>query len=102
MMKVWPGNPYPLGATWDGGGVNFSLFSEHATGVELCLFGVRDEKQETRIRLTEQTAQIWHAYLPEIRPGQLYGYRVHGPYTPEEGHRFNPSKRHVSRRLLPG
>jgi glycogen operon protein len=92
MMKVWPGNPYPLGATWDGGGVNFSLFSEHADGVELCFFDARAEEKETRIHLKEETAQIWHAYLPEIRPGQLYGYRVHGPYAPQEGHRFNPAK----------
>lgn len=92
MMKVWPGKPCPLGATWDGGGVNFSLFSEHADGVDLCLFDARDENNETRVPLKEETAHIWHAYLPEIRPGQLYGYRVHGPYAPQEGHRFNPAK----------
>ncbi|MBI2080846.1 MAG: glycogen debranching protein GlgX [candidate division NC10 bacterium] len=92
-MKVWPGHPYPLGATWDGAGVNFSLFSENATGVELCLFDGLDGNQEVaRIRMTEQTDQVWHAYLPEARPGQLYGFRVHGPYAPQEGHRFNPAK----------
>jgi isoamylase len=90
-MKVWPGNPYPLGANWDGSGVNFALFSENATGVELCLFD--SENRETkRIHVTEQTDQVWHVYLPEARPGQLYGYRVHGPYSPSDGHRFNPAK----------
>src|SRR5215813_9885553 len=92
-MRVWPGNSYPLGATWDGKGVNFALFSEHATRVELCLFDTADADKEThRIPLTEHTDRVWHAYLPEVLPGQLYGYRVHGPYTPEEGHRFNPNK----------
>jgi glycogen operon protein len=92
-MKVWPGVPYPLGATWDGGGVNFALFSEHATGVELCLFNGSEELQEVaRVPMREQTDQAWHAYLPEVRPGQLYGYRVYGPYEPEAGHRFNPAK----------
>ena len=93
FMKVWPGQPYPLGATWDGAGVNFALFSENATRVELCLFDSVDAGYETaRIALTEQTDQVWHAYLPEARPGQLYGYRVHGPYEPRDGHRFNPHK----------
>jgi isoamylase len=92
-MKVWPGQSYPLGATWDGAGVNFALFSENATGVELCLFDAAEQSREShRIRLTEQTDQVWHAYLPEARPGQLYGYRVHGPYDPAAGHRFNPAK----------
>ena len=92
-MKIWPGHPYPLGANWDGSGVNFALFSENATGVELCLFDNQNQSRETRrIRITEQTDQVWHAYLPEARPGQLYGYRVHGPYNPAEGHRFNPTK----------
>jgi isoamylase len=92
-MKVWPGQPYPLGATWDGAGVNFAIFSENATRVELCLFDSADAQRETaRITLQEQTDQVWHAYLPEARPGQLYGYRVHGPYNPREGHRFNPHK----------
>ncbi|HYO91132.1 MAG TPA: glycogen debranching protein GlgX [Pyrinomonadaceae bacterium] len=93
VMKVWPGQPYPLGATWDGAGVNFALFSENATRVELCLFDYWDASREiARITLREQTDQVWHAYLPEARPGQLYGYRVHGPYEPQAGHRFNPHK----------
>ncbi len=92
-MRMWPGQPYPLGATWDGAGVNFALFSENATGVELCLFDGPEGNQEiARIRIVEQTDQVWHVYLPEVRPGQRYGYRVHGPYAPEEGHRFNPAK----------
>ncbi len=92
-MKIWPGRPYPLGATWDGEGVNFALFSENATGVDLCLFRHEDQDQEThRIRLDECTDLVWHVYLPEVRPGQLYGYRVHGPYDPQAGHRFNPFK----------
>jgi glycogen operon protein len=92
-MRVWPGRPYPLGASWDGTGVNFALFSEHATGVELCLFrGPDDTVEAARIPLTERTDQVWHCYLPDARPGQYYGYRVHGPYAPEEGHRFNPAK----------
>jgi isoamylase len=92
-MRVWPGSSYPLGATWDGKGVNFALFSEHATKVELCLFDSVDADKETqRIPLPEQTDQVWHAYLPEVLPGQLYGYRVYGPYEPHQGHRFNPYK----------
>ncbi|MGE0824434.1 MAG: glycogen debranching protein GlgX [Candidatus Binatia bacterium] len=92
-MKIWPGQPYPQGATWDGAGVNFALFSENATDVELCLFDGPDGKEEVmRISITEHTDQVWHCYLPEIRPGQRYGYRVHGPYAPEQGHRFNPHK----------
>src|ERR1051325_4044025 len=92
-MKVWPGLPYPLGARWDGAGVNFALFSENATGVELCLFDSPNASRETaRVRFTEYTDHVWHAYLPEARPGQLYGYRVHGPYEPRAGHRFNPHK----------
>lgn len=92
-MRVWPGRPYPLGATWDGEGVNFSLFSENATGVELCLFNHPDQDKEShRIQIEERTDQVWHVYLPEVRPGQLYGYRVNGPYEPEAGHRFNPAK----------
>lgn len=88
-----PGRPYPLGATWDGAGVNFSLFSESATKVELCLFdGPEGKIEHERIPLPEQTHQVWHIYLPEIQPGQLYGYRVHGAYEPLAGHRFNPSK----------
>ncbi len=92
-MRVWPGRPYPLGASWDGTGVNFALFTEHATGVELCLFRQPDDSQEAaRIRLTERTDQVWHCYLPDARPGQFYGYRVHGPYEPQQGHRFNAAK----------
>jgi len=92
-MRVWPGQPYPQGATWDGAGVNFALFSENATGVELCLFDGPDGTEEVaQIQMTEQTDQVWHVYLPEVRPGQRYGYRVHGPYAPQEGHRFNPAK----------
>ena len=92
-MRVWPGRPFPLGATWDGKGVNFALFSEHATKVELCLFDSPEATAEAqRIHLREQTDQVWHAYLPDVKPGQLYGYRVHGPYEPQKGHRFNPHK----------
>jgi isoamylase len=92
VTAVWPGRPYPQGATWDGEGVNFALFSEHAEWVELCLFDSRGRRELQRIRLREQTDQVWHCYLPEVRPGQLYGYRVHGPYKPDEGHRFNANK----------
>ncbi|HEX6739542.1 MAG TPA: glycogen debranching enzyme, partial [Vicinamibacteria bacterium] len=91
-MKVRPGVPYPLGPTWDGGGVNFALFSENATGVELCLYDDRDGAETARVAVTEQTDLVWHVYLPGLRPGQRYGYRVHGPYEPERGHRFNPAK----------
>jgi isoamylase len=92
-MRVWPGRPYPLGATWDGAGVNFSLFAENATKVELCLFDDPEATKESmRIALGEQTAQVWHSYFPDIIPGQLYGYRVHGPHDPANGHRFNPRK----------
>lgn len=91
-MKVWPGQPYPLGATWDGSGVNFSLFSENATAVELCIFDGEDGSRETSIPMVEQTDQAWHVYLPEARPGMMYGYRVHGPFSPEEGQRFNEAK----------
>src|SRR5215207_9673083 len=92
-MKVWPGQPYPLGATFDGAGVNFALFSEHATKVELCLFDNHDDdKPSHTIRIGENTDHVWHAYLPDVQPGQLYGYRVDGPYDPEHGHRFNANK----------
>ncbi len=92
-MRIWPGKPYPLGATFDGGGVNFSIFSENATKVELCLFDSAEDKREShRIELKEQTDLAWHAYLPDVYSGQLYGYRLHGPYEPEHGHRFNPNK----------
>ena len=92
-MRKWRGTPYPLGATWDGQGVNFALFSEQGTGVELCLFDRPDQADQTQIiNMTEQTNQVWHCYLPDVRPGQLYGYRVHGPYEPQKGLRFNPAK----------
>jgi isoamylase len=92
-MRVQPGQPYPLGATWDGLGVNFALFSEHATGVELCLFDSPDARSESqRIPLREHTDMVWHGYVMDVRPGQLYGYRVHGPYDPNSGHRFNANK----------
>src|SRR5436190_6472119 len=92
-MRVWPGKSYPLGATWDGNGVNFAIFSECATGVELCLFDSNDAAHESiRIPLTERRDLVWHCYLPDLRPGQLYGYRVHGPYEPAHGHRFNAKK----------
>jgi isoamylase len=87
---VWPGRPFPLGAIWDGDGTNFSLFSEHAERVELCLFD--EEDRETRLEVTERTAFNWHCFLPGVGPGQRYAYRVHGPYEPERGHRFNPTK----------
>ena len=89
---VWPGRPYPLGATWDGEGVNFALFSESAEKVELCLFDQFGRREIHRILLREQTDQVWHCYLPEARPGALYGYRVHGPYEPTKGYRFNRNK----------
>jgi glycogen operon protein len=89
---VWPGRPYPLGSTWDGEGVNFALYSEHAEKVELCLFDISGRRETLRVPLPEQTDMVWHGYLPEIRPGQLYAYRVYGPYAPRQGHRFNPHK----------
>jgi isoamylase len=92
-MRVWPGTPYPLGATWDGVGVNFAIFSEHGTRVELCLFDSVDaEVESVTIPLPEHTDMVWHGYLPDVLPGQLYGYRVHGPYAPHMGYRFNPHK----------
>ena len=89
-MRLWPGHPFPLGPLWDGDGTNFSLFSEHAERVELCLFD--DDDRETRHELTERTAFNWHGYLPGVSPGQRYGFRVYGPWAPEQGHRFNPDK----------
>ncbi|HEX4266813.1 MAG TPA: glycogen debranching protein GlgX [Steroidobacteraceae bacterium] len=89
---VWPGQPYPRGATWDGEGVNFSLFSANADKAELCIFDPSGRHEVQRIALRERTDEIWHCYLPEARPGLLYGYRLHGPYRPEQGHRFNPNK----------
>ncbi len=92
-MRAWPGEPQPLGATWDGRGVNVALFSEHATRVDLCLFAQPgDAAERERIALPERTNNIWHGYFPDLRPGQLYGFRVHGPYEPERGHRCNPAK----------
>ncbi|WP_306120087.1 MULTISPECIES: glycogen debranching protein GlgX [unclassified Roseitalea] len=90
--RVEPGLPFPLGASWDGSGVNFALFSANATRVQLCLFDGNGKREIDRVDLPEYTHEVWHGYLPEIRPGQLYGYRVHGPYAPEDGHRFNPNK----------
>jgi glycogen operon protein len=89
-MKVWPGGPYPLGANFDGMGTNFALFSEVAEKVDLCLFDERGK--ETRVPLTEVTGYCWHGYLPEVQPGQRYGFRVHGPWEPADGHRCNPAK----------
>ena len=92
-FRTKPGNPYPLGANWDGAGVNFSLFSENATGIELCVYADRDENLEiSRIPVTEQTDRVWHIYLQGAKPGLRYGYRVHGPYDPNNGQRFNPAK----------
>ena len=90
--RVTEGHPFPLGATWDGLGVNFALFSAHATKVELCLFDSDGTTEIERIELPEYTDEIWHGYLPDVHAGQVYGYRVHGPYEPEAGHRFNPNK----------
>src|SRR6476619_2283429 len=91
-MRVWPGQPYPLGATWTGLGVNFAIYSAHATRVDLCLFDSAGARPTADVPLTEHTDMVWHGYLPDVRPGQLYGYRVHGPYQPHNGHRFNPHK----------
>jgi isoamylase len=92
-VKAWLGYPYPLGATWMGNGVNFALFSETAASVELCLFdNIEATEENIRIPVTEHTDQVWHVFLPDVRPGQLYGYRVSGPYDPERGLRFNSSK----------
>ncbi|MEO8506643.1 MAG: glycogen debranching protein GlgX [Betaproteobacteria bacterium] len=92
ITNVWAGQSYPRGATWDGEGVNFALFSEHAERVELCIFDATGRRELQRVDVRERTDQVWHCYLPEARPGLLYGYRVHGPYRPEEGHRFNRHK----------
>jgi glycogen operon protein len=93
QYQVWQGLPYPLGATVMENGVNFALFSENATGVDLCLFDSADSpKERVRIRMTEHTDQVWHCFIPEMKAGQLYGYRVYGPYDPANGHRFNPAK----------
>jgi isoamylase len=92
VNAVWPGDPNPRGATWDGEGVNFALFSAHAEKVELCLFDPAGRHELQRVEMRERTDEAWHCYLPEARPGLLYGYRVYGPYKPEQGHRFNPHK----------
>ncbi len=91
-MKTRPGEPYPLGATWNGSGVNFALFSENATKVRLCLYGDDGNRETGAVEMTERTGAVWHIYLPEVRPGQRYGYRIDGPYEPERGLRFNPLK----------
>src|SRR3954463_12673854 len=92
-MKVLPGRRSPLGATWDGEGVGFAVFSENATAVEVCLFDADDPSTETaRVRLREVTAHVWHGYVPGLKPGQLYGFRVDGADEPERGLRFNPAK----------
>jgi isoamylase len=90
--RIWPGSPSPLGASWDGRGVNFALFSAHAEKVELCLFDQAGTREIERVALPECTHEVWHGYLPDARPELLYGYRVYGPYEPEQGHRFNPNK----------
>ena len=90
--KLREGMPHLRGAAWDGDGVNFSLFSAHATAVELCLFDANGEREIERIALPEYTDEMWHGYLEGAAPGLVYGYRVHGPYEPEQGHRFNPNK----------
>src|SRR6266436_2201598 len=92
LSRVREGNPFPLGATWDGTGVNFALFSAHATKVELCIFDIEGKRELERIELPEYTDEVWHGYLPDARPGTVYGYRVHGRYEPAAGHRFNPNK----------
>ncbi|MFP3277805.1 MAG: glycogen debranching enzyme GlgX, partial [Paraburkholderia sp.] len=90
--RISEGVPFPLGATWNGVGVNFALFSAHATKVELCLFDASGKEEIERIELPEFTDEVWHVFVPDLKPGAVYGYRVHGPYAPEEGHRFNPNK----------
>ena len=92
MHRIDDGLPYPLGANWDGKGVNFAIFSEHATAVDLCLFEKNGEREISRIRLPQRTDNVWHVYVERLPLGQLYGYRVHGPYEPLNGHRFNPHK----------
>src|SRR6202161_4672543 len=90
---VYPGSPFPLGSMWDGEGVNFALYAENATGVDLCLFNSTEDKEEAEpIPIREASHHVWHVYIPGVRPGQLYGYRVYGPYEPHNGHRFNANK----------
>jgi glycogen operon protein len=92
-MRVWTGVPYPLGATWTGSGVNFAIYAENATGIDLCLFDEPEaDRENVRIRFREKTDHVWHLFLPDAQPGQLYSHRVYGPYAPQEGHRFNASK----------
>jgi isoamylase len=91
-IRIWEGEPTPLGATWDGLGVNFSLFSANAAKVELCLFDAAGKQETHRVELPEYTDEVWHGYLPDVGPGTVYAYRVYGPYRPEAGHRFNPNK----------
>src|SRR6185369_5293105 len=91
-LKLQPGSPFPLGANWDGKGVNFAIFAENATQVELCLFDSERSSESARINFFERSNHIWHLYILGMKPGQLYGYRVHGPYEPQNGHRFNPNK----------
>ncbi|TGR36295.1 glycogen debranching enzyme GlgX, partial [bacterium M00.F.Ca.ET.199.01.1.1] len=92
LTRIAEGTPFPLGATWNGTGVNFALFSAHATKVELCLFDETGQNEIERIELPEYTDEVWHVFVPNLKPGAIYGYRVHGPYEPEKGHRFNPNK----------
>ena len=91
-LELYPGHPYPLGPTWDGKGVNFSIYAAHATAVELCLFEENSGQPKSIIKLFERTSQIWHIYIPGISPGQCYGYRIYGPFNPSKGQRFNPNK----------
>lgn len=91
-LELYPGHPYPLGPTWDGKGVNFSIYAAHATAVELCLFEENSGQPKSVIKLFERTSQIWHIYIPGISPGQCYGYRIYGPFNPSKGQRFNPNK----------
>ncbi len=90
MIEIWPGEPYPLGATYDGAGTNFAIYSSVAESVELCLFD--EDGKQTAVNLPDTTAFIWHGYVPNLGPGQHYGFRVHGPYDPRAGQRCNPSK----------
>ena len=92
QRQIREGLPHPRGATWDGKGTNFAVFSANATKVEVCIFDPEGKKEVERITLPEYTNPIWHCYLPDITPGTLYGYRVYGPYAPDSGHRFNPNK----------
>src|SRR5690606_24877670 len=91
-VRISSGLPYPLGATWDGSGVNVAVFSANAEKIELCLFDTKGRREIKRAVLPEYTHEVWHGYFPDLRPGQLYGLRAHGPYDPANGHRFNPNK----------